>query len=243
MQYIVRNARRLAKNGSICLDTASGIYVYDSGGEPSEIAGALMRYAIKAHASAVVFTKRTEYYPMLKDADIQNMTVFTPEEMFSGITFPWIAGLSPPAYESMTGVLLEAGLHRSVIYMKGRAGSIPAYAKPGMALSFYQILDKGSKKDRLLSEALFTGLISETAYREEVRETVFFYDAPYHPQTETALKAIRSAHSAGAAFIGVYQDDAENYDSGQYGLTLKGGRVYLRDKDNRRSKTEIAGLL
>lgn len=198
---------------------------------------------IRAHASAVVFTKKTEYYPFIKDEDVRNTAVFTPKYMLSSICFPWISNLSAPSYDSILEVLLEAGLNRNVIYMKGRSWDMPAFAKPGTALSFYQILDRGSKKDRLLSEALFTGLITESASREEVRETVFFYDAPYRPQTMAGLKAVRMAQEAGTAFIGIYNDDAKDYDSGKYGLTMKKRRIYIKEDGSHTGETEVTGLL
>ena len=234
MKFSFRYAGPFLSKGGIKVDTKSGLYVYDTGDTPSTACSVLVSMCLKAHASAVVFTKKTDYYPIDFGYAGSWTETFMPKEMFDTASYPWIAGLSGAAMDSMTDVFTEAHLERSLIYLKGRTKSPPVFPRPGMAHCFYQLSDKGSKKDRLLTEALLTGLLTESFSRDEVRETVFFYDAPYRPQTAEALNAIITASNENTTLIGVYRDSGKGYDRGKYGFAIRNGKAYIKEGEKER---------
>ena len=234
MKFSFRYPNTFFFQNGIKIETKDGLYVYDAGKGPSEACAALIRMCLKAHASAIVFSKKTEYFPLVKDHADGFVETFIPKEMFNSTDYPWISGLSKAATDSMASVFSEAHLERSLICLKGRRKGLPVFPRPGMAQCFYQISDRGSKKDRILTEALFTGLLTETVKRDEVRETVFFYDAPYRPQTAEALNAIITASEENATLIGVYEGSGEGYKRGRYGITHRDGRTYIKDRGRER---------
>ena len=224
------------RRGATSIATRDGIYVYgmEHGGEAA--AGRLMELALSSHASVVVFAKKPDYYRFVKDSDIRWQATFTSKELTRESSYPWFRDLSGASVTAMRNVFEQAGMGRELISIKSRTKNGWMAVKPGLALSFYQIRDRGSKPERIASESLVTGLLTEAALREGVREEIFFYEAPYKPSTEAGIRAARIARDEGVALIGLFKDDGDGFDKGSHGITCSDGVTILKDGSGRKHR-------
>ena len=223
---------RLPGKKQAVIDTAEGLSLYGEGAEAA--AGFLMKLALRAHASVVVMGKKPDFYQYVKDEDIPYISYMSSKVLFEELDYPFIADLKAPSRNALKEVMEEAGQGRDLVHLKKRSGKEPYLEPPGLALAFYQLKDRGSRKDRVLVEALFAALLTD-ASKERMRETVVFFDAPYRPFTKRAMSAIKAADRAGCALIGLYKENAPKKPTGRFEGHVTDGVFLIKDRDNRKT--------
>lgn len=223
----------------IVLDTNEGIYVEDPGMEVA--AGYLMRLTLKSTASVVAIAKKPDFYGYVNvmASDLSFVVYVTAKALFNDMPYPYFRELKGESLNAMKEVMEEAGQGRDLIYIKGRSKDRPYLMPPDVAQTFCQLEDRGSKKDRVLIESLLCALLTDSL-SERMRQTVYFYEAPFKPYTVKCLDALKKADEAGVSLIGMYKDAPAQANSGRYAISAKDRVIYIRDRRKKRTyKTDL----
>ncbi len=197
--------------------------IYDS----KAAAGLLMKEALIAHSSVVVFGKKPDYYHYVKDYCPDMVGRYYPQQIRDELRWPWIENISEKTVFCMEECLTEANMQRYGIHLRSLNNKYKI-KDPSTCLSFYQIDDTGTRRDRVLVELLLIALLLQNVNQEPVRETCFFIDAPYHPFTTSGILAIKEAASYDIPIVMMYPDNGKKFDTAYNCLFEKKGNIYLK---------------
>ncbi len=224
MRFDVTVKRKFHKKRTLTIDSDEGISVLN---DDKDAVLYLMQKALNQKASIIIFGSKSGWFEKLSAApEMISPMVFTSKGLKTKLKFPWIMGLNKKAIETMERCFEEYNEVRTLGYLKSLEPS-PLYADPFFAQCLYEIKDTGNNKDRVLCEALFSGLLKNLSLQEGPRDVVIFLEAPYQPFTEEALRVIEEAYASGIPIVCVYKDDAKEYCDAAYKFTLKNKKGYL----------------
>lgn len=147
------------------------------------------------------------------------------------IAFPWLKGID------YSGALLEEEILRTLMRLPYLTGDEPPVPNPNDRQVYYEICTKGSKKEKLFTEAFFAGILQQLCIEEPAQRMVIFIQAPYRPKTKQTEHILRQAIEKGLKIVYMHYGSGIGYKKARYSFgTRKDGKIYV---DHRRYTYEI----
>lgn len=202
-------------------------------------ASQLMKQALYTHTSVIVAGKKPVY-----KVSVPNSTIVmhcTAKGLSSGMTYPWVNGLTTSAYLAQEAVL------RVEMELPVTNGRGILLKDPTDRLCYYEIETKGfsqhgAKKSRLYGEALLAGLLTQYVTHEGTQPMVLFIETPMRPQTKAFMKAYEDAIKNGLIVILIHSGRPEEAEyAGTTPVWAEGERFFIL-KNGRKEEIELPML-
>ena len=185
-----------------------------------------MRCCLEKGCSVITYGSYTDYYKYIYDIAPSFLSNIEYSELINDASVPFLRNSCHMARETVKKVFEDYMMSNRYNYLNKRMNG-QQFQDPNRNQAFYQIKAGDITKQKVVTEAFLSNVISQALYEEPLREIVIFLDMPYKPITKTTLEMLEKIEDTpNINLICLYSED--KYDNQPYAITLKGNKYILK---------------
>lgn len=188
-------------------------------------AGYMIRTAITGGCSVVIYGNEIDYYRYIHDLDIRNIGTFDSSLLQEKYKIPFIEDTNSTTKEHVKGCFEDFVMDKRYEYLSRKKGQ--QLKDPSLYLSYFQIKSGNTSKEKVVTEALLTNIISSPIYKEPLHELMVFLEAPFKPVTSTMIDTLEEA-SKGKYISIMLLYDSMYFSTEKYGLLKNNEEIIIK---------------